>query len=201
MTVRWHGSPLTNSSVLSCSSVLPEEKVFSSTNVAFLWIFFYSLLSNDTDLFSIFVCLWLIFCLPLFLCASSTNCGLYETKQLDSPFTNNTNPKPQPRRQNSSTVSQNGGSGGDSIFATPVHQKQSNGGTSAEKMPKNGVTTNGGTENNKNGSASKDKNVDEGLVALRRQPSIRDRRKVGAWPVSDWCRCNNKNEKPIHLST
>ena len=116
--------------------------------------------------------------LPLFLCASSTNCGLYETKQLDSPFTNNTNPKPQPRRQNSSTVSQNGG-GGDSVFATPTaHQKQPNGGTSsADKMPKNGVN---GTENNKNGSASKDKNVDEGLVALRRQPSIRDRRKVGA---------------------
>ena len=106
------------------------------------------------------------------------------TKQLDSPFTNNTNPKPQPRRQNSSTVSQNGGGGGDSVFATPAHQKQPNGGTSlvgsADKMPKNGVTTNGGTENNKNGSASKDKNVDEGLVALRRQPSIRDRRKVGA---------------------
>ena len=119
------------------------------------------------------------------------------TKQLDSPFTNNTNPKPQPRRQNSSTVSQNGGGGGDSVFATPAHQKQPNGGTSlvgsADKMPKNGVTTNG-TENNKNGSASKDKNVDEGLVALRRQPSIRDRRKVGAWLVSDWCRCNNKND-------
>jgi len=104
-------------------------------------------------------------------------------KRLDSPFTNNTNPKPQPRRQNSSTVSQNGGGGGDSVFATPAHQKQPNGGTSlvgsADKMPKNGVTTNGGTENNKNGSASKDnKNVDEGLVALRRQPSIRDRRKM-----------------------
>merc|ERR1719204_2919628 len=67
-------------------------------------------------------------------------------KRLDSPFTNNTNPKPQPRRQNSSTVSQNSGGGGDSVFATPAHQKQPNGGTSlvgsADKMPKNGVTTN-----------------------------------------------------------
>ena len=53
-----------------------------------------------------------------------------------------------------------------------------------EKMHKNGVTTNG-TDNNKNGSASKDKNVDEGLVALRRQPSIRDRRKVGRMTHED----------------
>ena len=83
-------------------------------------------------------------------CTSTTTPSL----QLDSPFIN---PRPQPRKN--SVTSQNGG---DNVFATPQHP-QRNGGV-------NGTSSSDDKNDNKS--------VDEGLVALRRQPSIRDRRKV-----------------------
>ena len=61
----------------------PRGKVFrSSTNVAFLWIFFtVDHLTTPTCFPYLLYACGLFFVSPsFFLCASSTNCGLYETK-------------------------------------------------------------------------------------------------------------------------